>query len=85
MTLTIDLPDDQLISLSAEAARAGETLAEYVGRLVTTRRPGGLIRTGVDLVAYWRAEGLIGTHPAGADAPAEARRLRDAAQTRTRG
>lgn len=47
----------------------------------TPPAPTGLT-TGADVVAYWRAEGLIGDGTAVPDSPAIARRLREEAQRR---
>ncbi|HEX6900290.1 MAG TPA: hypothetical protein VF789_11275 [Thermoanaerobaculia bacterium] len=41
-------------------------------------------RTGADLVAYWQAEGLVGTRPDIADSQAHAREIRRQAERRER-
>jgi hypothetical protein len=83
MPRTVELPDDLVDALTDEAARLGLSLPDYAVRLLTTARPSGApLRTGADLVAFWRAEGLVGSRPDIADSQAEARRLRDQAQRR---
>jgi hypothetical protein len=85
MSLTLDLPDDLARELSQEAARLGLPLEAYALRLLAAgcARPGPL-RNGADLVAYWQAEGLVGSRPDIADAPQHARALRARAERRDR-
>jgi hypothetical protein len=40
------------------------------------------MRTGAEIVAYWQAEGLIGTRTDSTDSPAIARQIREQAQRR---
>jgi hypothetical protein len=81
MTLTLELPGELEADLSAEAARLGLSLPEYVlrflsaGRLVTPAP-----RNGAELVAYWEREGLLGTRPEIADSAQHARDLRARAE-----
>jgi len=82
MSQTIDLPDDLADALADEAARAGLSLPEYAARLLAAPRAPAGLTTGADVVAYWRAEGLIGDGTTVPDSPALARQLRDAAQRR---
>lgn len=83
MTLTIDLPAELEGALADEAARAGLSLPEYVVRLLTSARPpAGDVQSGAALVAYWQAEGVIGTRGDIADAAAHARDLRQQAERR---
>lgn len=82
MTLSIELPEELEIELAAEAERLGISLSEYTAQLLRERRPGGEIRTGADLVSYWRRENLIGTRPEIDDSQAHARRLREEAERR---
>ncbi|HZY89431.1 MAG TPA: hypothetical protein VFE78_31705 [Gemmataceae bacterium] len=85
MSLVLDLPSELEAELAAEAAHLGLPLPEYVLRLLAGGRgptPGP--RTGAELLAYWQAEGLVGTRPEVADAPAHARALREQAQRRAR-
>jgi hypothetical protein len=85
MSLVLDLPTELETELTAEAARLGLPLPEYVLRLLA----GGLApspapRTGAELLAYWQGEGLVGTRTDIADGPAHARALREQAQRRAR-
>lgn len=85
MSLAIDLPPELETELSAEAARLGLPLQEYVLRiLMGGRAPNPAPRTGAQLLAYWQAEGLVGARPDIADSSAHARALRVQAQRRAR-
>lgn len=86
MSLILDLPAELEAELTGEAARLGLSLPEYVQRLLAggrALRPAP--RNGAELLAYWQAEGLIGTRPEIADPSAQARSLREQAQRRPRG
>lgn len=83
MSRTVELPDDLAESLSNEALRQGLSLPDYTVRLLRSTHPSAaLVRSGADLVAFWRSEGLIGSRPDIADSQAQARSLRDQAQLR---
>jgi len=83
MPRTVELPDDLADALTDEASRLGLSLPDYTVRLLTSVRPAvAAVQSGADLVAFWRAEGLVGSRPHIADSQAEARRLRDQAQRR---
>ena len=83
MPQTVELPDDLAGALTDEASRLGLSLPDYAVRLLTSARPSAVpVRSGADLVAFWRAEGLVGSRPDIADSQSEARRLRDQAQRR---
>jgi hypothetical protein len=83
MTLVLDLPPDLQCELSAEAERLKLPLSDYVLRLLSTgRSPGAAPRTGAELVAYWQAEGLVGTRPDIKDNVEHARNIREKAQRR---
>jgi hypothetical protein len=83
MTVTLELPEALADALTAEAARRGMALPEYALHLLTTARPtANSVQSGADLVAYWKAEGLIGSRPDLADSQEEARSLREQAQNR---
>ena len=85
MSLVLDLPPELESQLAAEAAQLGLPLSEYALRLLGGGRgPDPHPRTGAGLLAYWRAEGLVGTRPEIVDAPAHARSLREQAQRRVR-
>jgi hypothetical protein len=81
MSRTIDLPDDLADALAGEASRLGLSLPEYAAGLLAAARPlPTSIQNGSDLVAFWRAEGLVGSRPDLADDPDYARQLREQAQ-----
>jgi hypothetical protein len=83
MPQMLELPDELADALSDEAARAGLSLPDYAVRLLSAARPRvTAIGRGADLVAYWQAEGLIGSRPDITDSSTEARRLREQAQHR---
>ncbi len=82
MPQTVELPDDLADALTDEASRLGWSLPDYAVRLLTTVRPSPAVRSGADLVAFWRAEGLVAGRPDIADSQSEARRLREQAQRR---
>jgi hypothetical protein len=84
VNLTLELPQELEKELSAEAARLGLSLSEYVVRVLSTGRAvGNTPKTGADLVAYWQNEALIGTRPDIVDSQKHARRLRNDAQKRS--
>jgi hypothetical protein len=86
MTITLDLPEEVMQELSAEANQLGVPLAEYIQRvLVTGRAVEQMPQTGAELVAYWRREGLIGTRPDISDSQQHARKLRSQAEHRVTG
>lgn len=85
MSITLDLPEELEMELSAEAAQLGISLPEYVLRLLSTgsvigKRP----KNGAELVEYWQDEGLIGTRSDITDSQAHARQLREQAERRTK-
>jgi hypothetical protein len=83
MPKTVELPDDLADALADEAARVGLSLSDYAVCLLTSARASAAsVRSGAGLVAFWRAEGLVGSRPDIADSQTEARRLRDQAQRR---
>jgi hypothetical protein len=83
MPRTVELPDDLADALADEAARAGLSLPDYAVCLLTSARPSAAsVRSGASLVAFWRAQGLVGSRPDIADSQTEARRRRDQAQPR---
>ena len=85
MNVTPELPQDLESELAAEAARLGLSLSEYMLRVLSLGRP--LVegpKTGRELVAYWKGEGLIGTRMDIADSQQHARRLRGQAERRVR-
>ena len=85
MSLVLDLPPELEAELAAEAARIGLPLPEYALRLLAGGcGPNPTVRNGVELLAYWNREGLVGTRPEIADSPAHAHSLREQAQRRAR-
>ena len=83
MTLNLELPQELERELSAEAARLGLPLPEYALRVLAGGRiAGGSPRTGAELVAYWRSEGLIGSRPEIMDSREHAREIRRKAERR---
>lgn len=85
MTVTLDLPTEMENELSAEAARLGLPLREYILRLLSgTLRSDNKPKTGAELVEYWQSEGLIGARPDIADSQTRAREIRNKAEHRIR-
>jgi hypothetical protein len=59
------------------------SLPDYASRLLASSRPYPTsVHSGADLVAFWRAEGLVGCRPDIADSQTQARQLREQAQRR---
>jgi hypothetical protein len=84
MSVVFDLPPELENELATEAAQLGLPLPDYVLRLLTAGRASSPVpRTGGELLAYWKGEGLIGTRPEIADSQIHARVLRE--QTEKRG
>ena len=85
MTITLELPKDLERELSAEAAKLGLPLSEYALRLLSTGRgPRSAPKNGAELVAYWQAEGVIGSRSDIEDSQEHAREIRRKAETRER-
>jgi hypothetical protein len=83
MPQTVELPDDLVEALSDEASRLGLSLPDYAVCVLRSAHPSpASVRSGADLVAFWRAEALVGSRPDIADSQAQARSLRDQAQRR---
>jgi hypothetical protein len=83
MSLVLDLPVELEAALAAEAARLGLPVTEYAVRLLTHGHDARHdVRNGAELVAYWQAEGIVGTQPQIAVSAAHARHLREQAQRR---
>jgi hypothetical protein len=84
MSLVLELPPDLETELTAEAARLGISLPDYVlGILATCRVTQSEPRTGAELLAYWQRERLIGTRSDSSDSQAHARNLREQAEKRS--
>lgn len=83
MTLTLDLPPELEKILATEASRLGLPLNKYALNLLSSgRTPKNTQKTGADLVAYWRREGLIGTRSDITDSQVHARQIRNQAERR---
>lgn len=89
MTFILEVPNDLERELEIAAARAGLPLTEYALRVLAgidpTTPASNPPRTGAELVAYWRREGLIGTRSGIGDPVEYARDLRERAQRRRGG
>jgi hypothetical protein len=87
MSLILELPPELERDLTARAAELQLPLAEYAVRVLAAGAGGNAApkpTNGADLVAYWQAEGLVGTRPDIADPADHARMLRRDAERRTR-
>ena len=84
MTLMLELPIDVEADLTAEAARHGLPLQDYVIRLLSTAVQGPMATTGAELVEYWRREGLVGTRMDITDSQQHARTLRESVERRNK-
>ena len=85
MSITLDLPEGLVSELGEEAERLGLSLGDYVVRLLATGRVSSpLPTTGAELVAYWQAQGIVGSRPDISDSPIHARQLRSQAERRSR-
>jgi hypothetical protein len=83
MPQTINLPDDLADALTDEASRLGMSLPDYAVLLLASARPSpASVRSGAYLVAFWRAEGLVGCRTDIDDSQTQARHLREQAQHR---
>ena len=83
MFQTVELPDDLANALIGEASRLRLSLPDYAARLLTSSQPfAASIHDGAELVAFWQAEGVIGSRNELADSQSEARQLRDQTQHR---
>jgi hypothetical protein len=85
MTLVLELPPDLQSRLTAEAAELGLPIAENALMLLSNGQgPQPLVQSGAELVAYWEAEGLVGTQSDIVNVPVYAEALCEKAQRRTR-
>jgi hypothetical protein len=82
MSITIDLPAETASKLAADAQRLGISLSQHVADLLQEKKSAGDSASGADLVAYWQAQGLIGSRPDIADSQGHARALRAQAERR---
>ena len=85
MTITLDLPEELESELSAQAARLGLSLQEYVLRVLAAGSAiGKNPNTGAELIQYWQSEGSIGSRAEIVDSQSRARHIREQAEHRTR-
>jgi hypothetical protein len=85
MSITLDVSDELAEELAEEAARQGVSLEEYAQRVLEMgRRLPVVPKDGAALVAYWQAEGLIGSRNDINDSQQHARQLREKAEHRSR-
>lgn len=83
MTLMLELPVELEKELAAAAQEAGISLADYTLRLLAMRSSSEAeVKTGADLVAYWRKLDLIGTRGDLHDSQEHARQIRRRAEQR---
>ena len=83
MALAIELPGWLERELTAEAARLGLSLSEYVIRILENRDRAERPKTGAEIVAFWEREGLIGSRKDISDSQQHARDLRRQAERRS--
>ncbi len=85
MSITLDIPDELVSELAAEAQQLGLPLSDYLVKLLATgRTSGSLPKTGAELVAFWQEQGVVGSRPEIADSPTHAREVRHQAEQRAR-
>lgn len=83
--VSLELPEELAAAPATEATRLGLSLPDYAAHLLASASPRpGHVRIGADLVAYWQAEGVVGTRADVADSQAHARSLRERAAWRHR-
>lgn len=83
MPYNLSLPDDLAGTLGNEASRLGMSLPDYALRVLSSvSQPTASIKTGAELVAYWKSAGVIGSRPDITDSQTYARELREQAQRR---
>lgn len=85
MTITLEIPEELESELAQEAKQLGLSLSEYTLRVLYARplleTP---VKTGSDLVAYWKNAGVLGTRTELVDSSEHSRKLRTEAENRTR-
>lgn len=85
MSITFDIPDGLVDELALEARQLGIPLSDYVVTLLSTSRASGpRPKTGAELVAYWREQGVVGSRSDINDSQAHAREVRCRAEQRAR-
>ena len=85
MTITLDLPQDLEDELAVEAERLGMSLSDYALRVLSASRfVEPMPTTGVELIACWQREGLVGSRPDISNSQEHARKIRATAERRHR-
>jgi hypothetical protein len=85
MSITLDIPEGLVTEPETEAQRHGLPLSDYlVALLATGRAAKSAVKSGAELVAYWREEGIVGCRPDIADSQAHANEVRRQAEQRVR-
>jgi hypothetical protein len=88
MSIVVNLPDELERTITAEAAKAGMTVSDYVADWLAKAAGGTKVGqtkqrlTGAALVKRWRDLGLIGYRSDITDPETHSRRLREEAQRR---
>ncbi len=92
MTITLHVPTEIKTRLEEEAARCEQPVEDYALSLIERNLPElsplPELKTGADVVAYWKANGLIGDWADRADiadSAEYARELRRQSETRSEG
>ncbi len=81
MSIVIDAPQQLESELSTKAGRVGQTLQEYVLNLLRSSVTSSQkLKTGAELVEYWKNEGVIGTRPEISDSQSYTHQLREEAE-----
>jgi hypothetical protein len=84
MSIILNLPPELECELTAEAARLGLPLQDYLLRILEAGRGASIpLHSGADLVAYWKTEGLVGTRSDIENSQDYARKLRKMAEARS--
>lgn len=85
MNLYLDLPAELEAKLTSEAKRRGVPLKDYALSLLAAGCVADTApKTGVELIAYWQKEGVIGSRPDISDSLHHAHELRRRAVYRER-
>jgi hypothetical protein len=85
MSITLDIPEGLVTELTTEAQRLGVPLGDYVVKLLATGRSAPpLPKTGAQLAAYWREQGVVGSRPDIVVGQSHARDVRKQAEQRVR-
>ena len=83
MTVHIQVSDELETQLRAEAESKGLSIEELASRLLeASARKGPVAKSGAELVAKWRADGLIGYRTDIPDSNAHSRAIRERAEKR---